>query len=285
MVTAFLIFFALVLEYVYDPISNMKNTAVIDNSFLKFKNYLKNYNLEKSYIYLSFPIVIFLIFSILDYLLTNLMHPLFSFLLSLAVLVYCLKPNEFNLKLEHLKFTIESKVDLDSSNRFKYILYSDKNDQLDSIINNIFYSSIRNIFSVTFTFLLLGPAGALAYIILDNFIYSEHIKVDQKSKKVLRLLVSIIEYIPVRVCAFTFAVVANFEQCLNQWRVTKSAKDIYNTNINLINSIGFASFEKIKDENKNIDLEKIIYAQSMISRSLLAWLSIIGFLVITGVFV
>ena len=110
-------------------------------------------------------------------------------------------------------------------------------------------------------------------------------KVDQKSKKVLRLLVSIIEYIPVRVCAFTFAVVANFEQCLNQWRVTKSAKDIYNTNINLINSIGFASFEKIKDENKNIDLEKIIYAQSMISRSLLAWLSIIGFLVITGVFV
>jgi len=285
MVTAFLIFFALVLEYVYDPISNMKNTAVIDNSFLKFKNYLKNYNLEKPYIYLSFPMVIFLIFSILDYLLTNLMHPLFSFLLSLTVLVYCLKPNEFNLKLEHLKFTIESKVDLDSSNRFKYILYSDKNDQLDSIINNIFYSSIRNIFSVTFTFLLLGPAGALAYIILDNFIYSEHIKVDQKSKKVLRLLVSIIEYIPVRVCAFTFAVVANFEQCLNQWRVTKSAKDIYNTNINLINSIGFASFEKIKDENKNIDLEKIIYAQSMISRSLLAWLSIIGFLVITGVFV
>ena len=285
MVTAFLIFFALVLEYVYDPISNMKNTAVIDNSFLKFKNYLKNYNLEKPYIYLSFPIVIFLIFSILDYLLTNLMHPLFSFLLSLAVLVYCLKPNEFNLKLEHLKFTIESKVDLDSSNRFKYILYSDKNDQLDSIINNIFYSSIRNIFSVTFTFLLLGPAGALAYIILDNFIYSEHIKVDQKSKKVLRLLVSIIEYIPVRVCAFTFAVVANFEQCLNQWRVTKSAKDIYNTNINLINSIGFASFEKIKDENKNIDLEKIIYAQSMISRSLLAWLSVIGFLVITGVFI
>ena len=36
MVTAFLIFFALVLEYVYDPISNMKDTAVIDTSFLKF---------------------------------------------------------------------------------------------------------------------------------------------------------------------------------------------------------------------------------------------------------
>ena len=263
----------------------MKDTAVIDNSFLKFKNYLKNYKLEKSYIYLSFPIVIFLIFSVLDYLLNNLIHPLFSFLVNLAVLIYCLKPNEFNLKLEHLKFAIESKVDLDSSNRFKYILHAGKNDQPDSIINNIFYNSIRNIFSVIFTFLLLGPAGALAYIIIDNFIYSEHMKVDQKSKKVLRLLLSIIEYMPVRVCAFTFAVVANFEQCLNQWKVIKHAKDMHNMNITLINSVGYASFEKIKDENANIDLEKIIYAQSMISRSLLAWLSVIGFLVITGVFI
>lgn len=285
MVTAFLIFFALVLEYVYDPISNMKDTAILDSSFLKFKNYLKNYKLEKSYIYLSFPIVIFLIFNILDYLLYNLLHPLFSFLLSLAVLVYCLKTNEFNLKLEHLKFAIESKIDLDSSNRFKYILYADKNDQLDSIINNIFYNSIRNIFSVIFTFLLLGPAGSLSYIILDNFIYGEQLKVDQKSKKLLKFLVSIVEYIPIRICAFTFAVVANFEQCLKQWKTVKNNKDIYSENINITNSVGFASFEEIKDKNENVSLEKIIYSQSMIARSLLAWLSIVGFLIITGVFV
>jgi len=285
MVTAFLIFFALVLEYVYDPISNMKDTAILDSSFLKFKNYLKNYKLEKSYIYLSFPIVIFLIFNILDYLLYNLLHPLFSFLLSLAVLVYCLKPNEFNLKLEHLKFAIESKIDLDSSNRFKYILYADKNDQLDSIINNIFYNSIRNIFSVIFTFLLLGPAGSLSYIILDNFIYGDQLKIDQKSKKLLKFLVSIVEYIPIRICAFTFAVVANFEQCLKQWKTVKNNKDIYSENINITNSVGFASFEEIKDKNENVSLEKIIYSQSMIARSLLAWLSIVGFLIITGVFV
>ena len=285
MVTAFLIFFALVLEYVYDPISNMKDTAILDSSFLKFKNYLKNYKLVKSYIYLSFPIVIFLIFNILDYLLYNLLHPLFSFLLSLAVLVYCLKPNEFNLKLEHLKFAIESKIDLDSSNRFKYILYADKNDQLDSIINNIFYNSIRNIFSVIFTFLLLGPAGSLSYIILDNFIYGDQLKIDQKSKKLLKFLVSIVEYIPIRICAFTFAVVANFEQCLKQWKTVKNNKDIYSENINITNSVGFASFEEIKDKNENVSLEKIIYSQSMIARSLLAWLSIVGFLIITGVFV
>ena len=71
----------------------------------------------------------------------------------------------------------------------------------------------------------------------------------------------------------------------SSYSLSNNTNDMHNMNISLINSVGYASFEKIKDENANIDLEKIIYAQSMISRSLLAWLSIIGFLVITGVFI
>ena len=38
MTTAFLIFFALALEYIYDPISNMKDTFVIDSAFSKYQN-------------------------------------------------------------------------------------------------------------------------------------------------------------------------------------------------------------------------------------------------------
>ena len=49
MITALLIFFALVLEYVYDPISHMKNTTVISITFEKYKT------LVKKYIYDKFP--------------------------------------------------------------------------------------------------------------------------------------------------------------------------------------------------------------------------------------
>ena len=135
-----------------------------------------------------------------------------------------------------------------------------------------------------FVFLLLGPSGCLAYVILDNYIYSDKIKVDQKSKKFIKLVISLIEYLPIRICAFTFAVVANFEVCMNKWRSLKGQKEFYTSNINLINSVGIASFDSedgVKEDNEN---ERIIYAQSIISRSLLAWLSIIGFLVIGGVF-
>ena len=282
MITAFLIFFALILEYIYDPVSNMKDTAVVDKFFMKFRDLIKNYKFEKIIIYLSFPIFIFVIVNMLDYALYNFLHPFFSFLLSLIILLYCLKPNEFSQKLDNLKFAIQSDTDQEQSDRFRYILHANKNDEIDSIVNNIFYNSMRSIFSILFIFLLLGPAGCLGYIIIDNYIYSKKIKVDQKSKKFIKLVVSILEFLPIRICAFTFAVVANFELCLDKWRSLKHHKEIYNSNSNLINIIGLASF---KGDDDNLALAKVIYAQSIISRSLLAWLSVIGLLVISGVII
>ena len=282
MITAFLIFFALILEYIYDPVSNMKDTAVIDKFFMKFRDLFKSYKFEKIIIYLSFPIFIFVIVNILDYALYNFLHPFFSFLLSLIILLYCLKPNEFSQKLDNLKFAIQSDTDQEQSDRFTYILHANKNDEIDSTVNNIFYNSMRSIFSILFIFLLLGPAGCLGYIIIDNYIYSKQIKVDQKSKKFIKLVVSILEFLPIRICAFTFAVVANFELCLDKWRSLKHHKEIYNSNSNLINIIGLASF---KGDDDNLALAKVIYAQSIISRSLLAWLSVIGLLVISGVII
>lgn len=282
MITAFLIFFALILEYIYDPVSNMKDTAVVDKFFMKFRDLTKDYKFEKIIIYLSFPIFIFVIVNMLDYALYNFLHPFFSFLLSLIILLYCLKPNEFSQKLDNLKFAIQSDTDQEQSDRFRYILHANKNDEIDSIVNNIFYNSMRSIFSILFIFLLLGPAGCLGYIIIDNYIYSKQIKVDQKSKKFIKLVVSILEFLPIRICAFTFAVVANFELCLDKWRSLKHHKEIYNSNSNLINIIGLASF---KGDDDNLALAKVIYAQSIISRSLLAWLSVIGLLVISGVII
>ena len=56
MITAFLIFFALILEYIYDPVSNMKDTAVVDKFFMKFRDLTKDYKFEKIIIYLSFNV-------------------------------------------------------------------------------------------------------------------------------------------------------------------------------------------------------------------------------------
>ena len=177
MITTLLIFFALVLEYIYDPVSNMKNTAVIDAAFGRFRNLVKNHINSKYYIYLLFPISIIIIYSIIIYILDNYLHEFFSFIVNLIVLVYCLKPSEFNSKIEDLKILQDSK---EGDQRFDYVLPSYNNKDL---VDNIFYNSTRSIFTVFFCFLILGPSGSLAFIILDNYIYSKEIKIDQKSKK------------------------------------------------------------------------------------------------------
>jgi AmpE protein len=277
MITALLIFFALIFEYIYDPVSNMKNTAVIDTTFDRFRNFVKNYIDNKYYIYLLFPISIIIIYSIIIYITDNYLHEFFSFIINLIVLVYCLKPSEFNSKLEELKILQDNK---ENDQRFDYILSSyNKN-----LIDNIFYNSTRSIFTVFFCFLLLGPSGSLAFIILDNYIYSKESKIDQKSKKGLKNIISIIEYIPIRLCSFAFAVVANFELCSRAWKSSKKEKSLYDLNITLINTVGISSYIELENNSEGSQDDKIIFIQSIIYRTFLSWLSLTGFLIISGVF-
>jgi membrane protein required for beta-lactamase induction len=278
MITTLLIFFALILEYIYDPVSNMKNTAVIDTAFDKFRNFIKSYIDNKYYIYLLFPISIIIIYSIIIYITDNYLHEFFSFIMNLIVLVYCLKPSEFNNKIEDLKILQDNK---EGDRRFDYVLSSYKNKDL---VDNIFYNSTRSIFTVFFCFLILGPSGALAFIILDNYIYSKEIKIDQKSKKELKNIISIIEYIPIRLCSFAFAVVANFELCSRAWKSSVKEKNLYDLNITLINTIGISSYKDLEDNGEGSREDKIIFIQSIIYRTFLSWLSLTGFLIISGVF-
>jgi membrane protein required for beta-lactamase induction len=194
------------------------------------------------------------------------------------VLVYCLKPSEFNSKIEDLKILQDSK---EGDQRFDYVLPSYNNKGL---VENIFYNSTRSIFTVFFCFLVLGPSGALAFIILDNYIYSKEIKIDQKSKKGLKNIISIIEYIPIRLCSFAFAVVANFELCSRAWKSSKKEKSLYDLNITLINTVGISSYKELENKSEGNWEDKIIFIQSIIYRTFLSWLSLTGFLIISGVF-
>ena len=72
---------------------------------------------------------------------------------------------------------------------------STKKYDMNNIKNNLFYNSLRNIFSVIFYFLLLGPAGSLAYLILDSYVNDPSFKVEEKSKN--KLSVSNIQSFPI----------------------------------------------------------------------------------------
>ena len=289
MITALLLIFALVIEYIYDPISNMKDTLVINNIYKKYVSIIKSYISEKYILNILFPIILVIFILISTYLLEHYMHSFFSFTLNLIILVYCLKPNEYNEKMEDIKFSVEHEKDIPEDERLKYLMASisekKSNDDITEITNNLFYNSTRSIFTVLFWFLVLGPAGCLGYIVLDYFIYGNGIRIDQKSKKKLEIIFGLIEYIPARLSAFSFAIVGNFENSLNAWKNLKSNVDLHKENIVLVNTIGLSSFEIIGNNEQDTILENISYIQTIISRSLLAWLSFAMLLIIGGFFI
>ena len=77
----------------------------------------------------------------------------------------------------------------------------------------------------------------------------------------------------------------NFENSLNAWKNLKNNVDLHKGNIILVNTIGLSSFEIIGNNKQDDLLERISYIQTIISRSLLAWLSFTMLLIIGGFFI
>ena len=283
MTTAFLIIFSLLIEYIYDPISNMKDTHVMQSLIEKYKEYFKEYFNNKYILYLFFAVLVFILINIILLLVDLILHPFFSFLINLIILVYCLRPGEFNRIIDEVKLLDDVKKSKNFEiKRINYILADNLYSSADDKRSIIFYSSTRNIFNVLFWFLILGPAGALAYISID-FMVNGSMKIDAQSKKKLKQVIGIIEFIPIHLTLLSFALVDDFETCKKHWQSISKKKDLYLSNIDLITTIGLNLV--IRNDDLNNDEFFYTNAQIIIFRALLAWLSIIVLLIFGGFFI
>ena len=276
MITASLLVFSLIIEYMYDPIIEKPSERIIKKTFILFRDSL-NSIFNKFYIYLLFPILAYIVITIIISILGNLLHPFFSFLINLFILFYCLKPSEFILNMEKIK----NNKFLDNCKEDKIFIrmMSTKKYDMDSIKNNLFYNSLRNIFSVIFYFLLLGPAGSLAYLILDSYVNDSSFKVDVKSKNKLSIILGVLEYVPAHLTILSYAIVSDFEICVKSFKTTEYKSDLYVYNKGLVNNVGINLISESDSDNE------IIQYKNIISRALLAWLSIVALLIFSGVFV
>ena len=290
METASLIFLVLLVEFVYDPLATIRNELLIKKSYGIFNNFSKQYIENKFLVYMSFILFCILATIIIKAFLEGYIHWVLSFLFSFTILFYCLRHNEFIERINDFKFIIENKAKIEDETILK-ILTANMNvnksftNNINIITKNLFFSSTRNIFTVIFWFLLLGPGGALGYKILDYFSYTKDLRIDQKTRKNIKDISALIEFIPVRLSALAFAVVGNFEHSLAVWKKFNSDKNnMHKSNIDLINDIGSSSAQLPLDYTKEDIIEKISYIQTLVARSLLAWLSIIMLLILGGFF-
>ncbi len=260
----------------YDPIIEKPSERIIKKTFALFRDSL-NSTIDKFYIYLLFPISLYIVLTIIVSILGNLLHPFFSFLINLFILFYCLKPNEFILNMEKIKN--DKFLDNCKDDKIFIRMMSTKKYDMNNIKNNLFYNSLRNIFSIIFYFLLLGPSGSLAYLILDSFVNDPSFKVDVKSKNKLSVILGVLEYVPAHLTILSYAIVGDFEICVKSFKTTEHKPDLYVYNKGLVNNVGINLITEPDLDND------ILQYKNIISRALLAWLSIVALLIFSGVFV
>ena len=207
------------------------------------------------------------------------------FIISLIVLTYSLRTNQYNKDIEELKIKFEFKKDnIDKSLLFT-ICPNLKQTKVKSNINNIvikniFFNSIRNTFSVLFYFILLGAPAALAYKVFDYMIYGDGFKITAKGKQDLKKFMYYIDYIPVRLTSYTFSIVSNYDEVMNKLDNLKLSNNNYLSNIEFINQTGESVYNETAKESA-----QIVQIQNILARTLITWLGVISLLAITGIFI
>ena len=176
MTTILIIITVLILEYFYDDIKKYRGNEIILNSYYLFQNKIGVINFIKNKSNLVFVLLI-LILGMIIMTVSSLISSFLYFIISLIILAYSLRTNQYNKDIEELKIKLEFKKDnIDKSLLFT-ICPNLKQTKVKSNINNlviknIFFNSIRNTFSILFYFILLGAPAALAYKVFDYLIYN-----------------------------------------------------------------------------------------------------------------
>ena len=284
MSTIAIIITALIIEYFFDDLKEYRNDRLLLKGFNYFENKIDQEKYSKNTVCIVFTLIVLVLSMTLISLAGYLSHIIY-FIISLVIMLFCLRTNQFNRDIEELKIKLEFKKEsIDKSDFFSLcpnLKQTRAKSNLSSLaIKNLFFNSIRNTFTIIFLFLLLGAPAALTYKLLDLMIYSDVFKINVPTKNNLKKYIYFIDYIPVRLTSYCLSIVSNYDRVIDRINNLELSNNPYLSNVEYVNQTGESVFDTSKSES-----DQIIQIQNILARTLIAWLSVIFLLGITGVFV
>ena len=284
MSTIAIIITALIIEYFFDDLKEYRNDRLLLKGFDYFENKIDQEKYSKNTVCIVFTLIVLVLSMTLISLAGYLSHIIY-FIISLVIMLFCLRTNQFNRDIEELKIKLEFKKEsIDKSDFFSLcpnLKQTRAKSNLSSLaIKNLFFNSIRNTFTIIFLFLLLGAPAALTYKLLDLMIYSDAFKINVPIKNNLKKYIYFIDYIPVRLTSYCLSIVSNYDRVIERINNLELSNNPYLSNVEYVNQTGESVFDASKSES-----DQIIQIQNILARTLIAWLSVIFLLGITGVFI
>lgn len=143
-----------------------------------------------------------------------------------------------------------------------------------SFTKAIFLAAYQRVFGVVFWFVILGPVGAVFYRILALLSADSPLGLSQVAAKTL----SILDWIPVRLFTFIFALAGHFTKVFSYWK--RNARKGLNLNDTLITESGMAAIDVMKSGQIPEDGEAEKEAVHLLDRAFIIGLVILAMIVL-----
>ncbi len=205
--------------------------------------------------------------------------------ISLLVLMYCLAPKDLDKRLDGYIHAVKE----DDSSRASSIadalidkrIISDDDSSEISIIKSVLVGSHKHIFAVIFWFLVLGAVGALLYRLVNELhdaLSENHSALSDSTTR----LMNILEWPSSRLMVIGLALSGNLVNALPGW--SKSEHLSFEVNNQVLINAGIGALQYLPDaevpgRGKSYWIAEL---KSLINRTLIIWLAILGLMILSG---
>lgn len=161
-----------------------------------------------------------------------------------------------------------------------------------ALVEATFASALSRWFGVLFWFVLLGPAGALGYRVVQllarNAAFAPRIEAGQR--EILERAARILDWAPAHLVALTLALVSDFDAVLANWRGYHAAhgKGYFTLDLGFLGSLAHAGIDADVDAGDGYatdthdPLVELADARKVLRRILIGWVAVIAVCVIAG---
>jgi membrane protein required for beta-lactamase induction len=152
-----------------------------------------------------------------------------------------------------------------------------------AVAETILEQANSRVFAVIFWFLVLGPSGALLYRLANVLPNLKASHTDLDFFIAARQLLAVLDWLPARITAFTYALAGSFEDALDGWRSYHESRfDEFSNNASGIlvcagsGALRMSSLLDEKFDHTGTYQYLVEAAMGLIWRSLLVWIALLG---------
>ncbi|HEX4044276.1 MAG TPA: regulatory signaling modulator protein AmpE [Gammaproteobacteria bacterium] len=218
-----------------------------------------------------------IIIGTIQLLLKNWLYGIASLVFQFAVLFYCIGPRNFwadtfasinalqqadpeqAAQQLHTAFAIQELGDTEQAHR--------------QLTNHVFIEANRRLFAVIFWFAILGPLGAVLYRTVSLTAVNTQEPLADLAQRA-RTVEAALDWLPIRVLTFLFALTGHFVHVLSSWR--KKVLFTWDANNLLLAGCGMAALHNEKHGHVAEDGSTERAAVSLVDRTLVVWLIIVA---------